>query len=841
MKITKTKTETVVEGKHIRLRVATLADGNACVEIDARGARGWVAVLASERSTASLHERTQSLGPVMRTRHRLVEFPRKLVSAEAKGGVAEVVLAGKSGGSEAVERLTFDDDDSHVNVKTTVKLGGPARVAALGTAYIFVPDGMLFSQYEPLDFCWIPHLRREPDHVIGDQIFRSPAVIYQTGKIMAALVPDLDVLSKRRAMPTALDARIDNPAAGAPAFWYGFCSYKNDGHLFFRQSPPGREPLKGELVYACDLLVGARTPERHAQRAVAAHLWRRYGERLIGAEAPQTIPFEDYARRAYGYAFERGRIWREFEIDGAAVGGTIVQTFAGPAVPALLKKAEIEGFLKMQKIIPRLHGIATEKLLSTTVANDVVEQYMHNAPKTIPPLIMNIAWFNNMRTAYGAYAYGEALKDENIKGRAIKMKELALRAPGEAGLMRSCCYSPEDGEPIWIQGTKAFEAVREYHLPDSAWTGWWMLRWHEELEKDGRLLERAKQFGGAFRALQQESGAIPGWARVRSGGLIPHAKMIESAQTAAPGMFLARLARVAGHKPSLVAAERAARFMIEKVFPENKWWDFETFFSCSKKDFGMRDAGTGLHCMNNLCMFWTAEMMRELYEETGKATYLEHGLRALDLMLMWQQVWDAPYVSINTFGGFGVMNTDGEWNDARQSMFAESLMAYYELTGEREYFERGVAALRASFTTMLTPANKAVAPGNMGKYIEKDEGATFENFAHMGYDRRAPGYIMFDWGSGGACSAAARLTRRYGEIYVDAARGHGFGLDLCTVKKLTIGAGTVSLDIETGSKKTAFCVKIEGLSSGRYKLSANGRQQGTHSAAELKNGVVVTV
>jgi hypothetical protein len=841
MRITKSKSETVIEGKLIRLRVLELKDGNSCMEIDARGQRGWVPVLASERSTVSVHERTQALGPVMKTRNRLIEFSQKLVSAEVKGGAAEIVLTGKSGGSEAAQQLTFGDADSHVNVRTTVKLGGPARVAALGTAYLFVPDGMLFAQYEPLDFCWIPHLRREPDGVIGDQIFRSPAVIYQTGKIMAALVPDLDVLAGHRAMPAALDAQLENAAAGAPAFWYGFCNYKNDGHLFFRQSPPVKETIKGELVYACDLLVSARTPERHAHRDVAAHLWRRYGSKLIGNEAPQTLPYEDYARRAYGYAFERGGIWREFEIGGEAVGGTIVQTFAGPVSPGVMKKAEIEGLLKMQKVIPRLHGIATEKILSTTVMNDIVERYMHYAPKTIPPLIMNIAWFNNMRTAYGAYAYGELLNDDNVKSRAVKMKELALRAPGEAGLMRSCCYVPDEGGPIWVQGTKAFEAVREYHLPDSAWTGWWMLRWYEELEKDARLLDRAKEFGGAFRALQQESGAIPGWARVRSGGLIPHAKMIESAQTAAPGMFLARLGRVAGHMPSLAAAERAARFMIEKVFPENKWWDFETFFSCSKKDFGMRDTGTGLHCMNNLCMYWTAEMMRELYEATGKAAYLEHGLRALDLMLMWQQVWNVPYISINTFGGFGVMNTDGEWNDARQSMFAESLMAYYELTGEREYFERGVAALRASFTTMLTPGNRAVAPGNMGMYIEKDEGATYENFAHLGYDRRAPGYIMFDWGSGGACSAAARMTRRYGEIYIDAARGHAFGLDLCTVTELTIGAGKVSFDIAAGSKKRTFYTKIVGLSSGRYRLSANGVGQGTHTAEGLNGGVVVTL
>lgn len=842
MRIIKKQKETIVEGKEIRLRLTKLDKGGVCVDVDARRGSGWVSVLGSERTTAAAHERTGSWGPVLRTRHRLMVFPQEIESVEAKRGTATVVLKGRAGENEAEQKLTFGDGDRHVNVLVTVKLGRPVRIAALGTPYVFLPDGKLYSQYEPLDFCWIPHLRRAPQHVIGDQIFRSPAVIYQTGKIMAAVVPDLDVLAEHRKMPAALDAQLENTGINAPAFWYGFCNYEHEGHVFFRQTPPRREPIKGELIYGYDLLVGARAPERHAHRSVLEHLWRRYGGKLIGRVEPQALPYEEYARRAYGFAFDRGKIWREFEYGGAAVGGTLVYTFAGAAYPIIMNKAATERSLKMQKLIPRIHGLATGKLLNNVVTNDLLEQVMHRVPAVFPPLIMNQAWHSNLRTAYGVYAYAEHWKDEELKRRALKMKELALRAPGEMGFMRSMCFAPADGEPIWMQGTKAFESVREYHLPDNAWTGWWMLRWYEELERDERLLARAKELGEGFRAAQLESGAIPGWVRVRGGGWVPVAKLRESAQTAAPGMFLARLGRVAKHEPSIKAARRAADFLIENVFPENKWWDYETFFSCSKKDFGMRDAGTGLHCMNNLCICWTAELMRELAEATGEKKYLEHGRRAVDLMSLWQQVWDAPYISINTFGGFGVMNTDGEWNDARQSMFAECLMAYYELTGESEYFERGVAALRASFTTMLVPEHKDVAPGNLGMFLKKDEGATYENYAHMGFDRRVTGYIMFDWGSGGACEASARLTRRYGDIYVDAARRRGFGLDLCTVGKVSVAPGRVALEVDApSSKKQSFCCKIAGLEKGAYGLTVNGIPQGKHSAKKLSEGVVVEI
>ena len=56
------------------------------------------------------------------------------------------------------------------------------------------------------------------------------------------------------------------------------------------------------------------------------------------------------------------------------------------------------------------------------------------------------------------------------------------------------------------------------------------------------------------------------------------------------------------------------------------------------------------------------------------------------------------------------MNTDAEWNDARQAQFAETLANFYDLTGNIEYLERAVAASRASFAFMVIDENKDVAP-----------------------------------------------------------------------------------------------------------------------------------
>ena len=45
------------------------------------------------------------------------------------------------------------------------------------------------------------------------------------------------------------------------------------------------------------------------------------------------------------------------------------------------------------------------------------------------------------------------------------------------------------------------------------------------------------------------------------------------------------------------------------------------------------------------------------------------------------------------YGGFGVMNTDGEWNDGRQSRFVVTLVEYFEETKNLQYLKRAVASM----------------------------------------------------------------------------------------------------------------------------------------------------
>jgi hypothetical protein len=121
----------------------------------------------------------------------------------------------------------------------------------------------------------------------------------------------------------------------------------------------------------------------------------------------------------------------------------------------------------------------------------------------------------------------------------------------------------------------------------------------------------------------------------------------------------------------------------------------------------------------------------------------------VDLLLLYQQIWNAPFLSFDT-RGFGVMNTDAEWNDARQASFSTLLMDLYELTGEPELFHRGVAALLAAFTLMHRES--------------EDRGAISENYGHAGRDAHIQGYVMPDWGAGTACSASGMAQIRWGDL-----------------------------------------------------------------------------
>src|SRR5690606_18098639 len=143
--------------------------------------------------------------------------------------------------------------------------------------------------------------------------------------------------------------------------------------------------------------------------------------------------------------------------------------------------------------------------------------------------------------------------------------------------------------------------------------------------------------------------------------------------------------------------------------------------------------------------------------------YLSLGERCLDELLMTQASWQPPYIYVNALGGFGVMNCDGEWNDARQSLFAELILQYGVELNREEYIERAVADLRCSFVMMYCPENpKSKDQWEKAHpfFNEKDYGFMMENYGHGGqvspHGVGMGTFTIFDWGNGAAAESYVR-------------------------------------------------------------------------------------
>jgi rhamnogalacturonyl hydrolase YesR len=211
-----------------------------------------------------------------------------------------------------------------------------------------------------------------------------------------------------------------------------------------------------------------------------------------------------------------------------------------------------------------------------------------------------------------------------------------------------------------------------------SWTTLLMLRWYEELEKDERLIEYATNYGNALLKLQDEKGYFPAW--LDKDTLKPLEILKDSPETSMSVTFLVKLYEITGEQKYLATALKAMNVVMDEIIPTGRWEDFETYWSCctygNTSLVGRKVQRNNMYKQCNFSMFWTAEALLACYKVTEDKKYLSAGERCLDEMLMTQASWQPPYIYVEALGGFGVMNCDGEWNDSRQSLFAEIILQY---------------------------------------------------------------------------------------------------------------------------------------------------------------------
>lgn len=603
----------------------------------------------------------------------------------------------------------------------------------------------LFPAFEGT-FHWTPHLTPTDEHIISDHVFRAPALVWASGDQVMTLLPDLDDRSKS---PYRWYMDLDVPAN---KMTIGLSDYRVDGHVLFKKTDNTTyEP--GEIKLSFYVMVSSNPEDvMNPWRDALAFQWEKHGKALADKGEPVNRSLEPYVDHTYNWAFNNWKdaVWQEFDLNGKKVGAPafIVNVTQSPNYPGHVDEREFRS-------------------------------------------IWNQAWFNSLRSAQGLYRYGRRTKNKEYIEKANMTKELALSFPQKNGLFPGVIAT--EMESVEMEGKKYNRSkgwktahfgnsnrnpytygVEEspLHILDMSCTAYYMLLWYEELDKDERLLHYARTYADGLLKYQDEKGFFPAW--INEENMQAYETLAQSPETSMSITFLLKLYKITGDEQYRQAALKAMDAVVNEIIPKGQWEDFETYWSCSRwgcNDYvGKKIPRNNMFKQNTLSIYWTAEALLDSYELTQEEKYLQLGQRTLDELLMAQAVWQPSYMYVNVFGGFGVMNADAEWNDSRQTLFAELIVRYGKLLDNEEYIQRGVAALKASFSMMYCPENPKTKKQWETKhpfFNEKDYGFMMENYGHGGYTSKDGGgigtFTIYDWGNGAASEAYNRMLDHFGE------------------------------------------------------------------------------
>jgi hypothetical protein len=690
-----------------------------------------------------------------------------------------LLLRCRAGTVTIEKRITLPAGKDYAHVLVTLSSPASIRLGYLLSTYRFVPDGKSYTDYGSLDFVFTPQLRPEKDDVIGDHVFRSPALMLQVGKRFAALVPDLQTIDgNSRGCRAGADLQVDT--LDAPLVSFGFLPWAKRAHVYYSHPDTLSTVVPaGSYTYGFYLFVKADAQPRLGYREVVHHAWETYGRpNLAKAIGPQAEPFARYINRA----------WDEY-------------------LPQVALDAEYQG---KPVTLLRQYRLAWSNKLPKAADNDSW---------------FNV-WFNALRTAYGMYLHGDVTGDSVLKDRAERVLNLALHAPQKEGIAPSIFYLDSSGGH-WVND-QAWGGIREgrcYAMFHNAWTCYWLLQWSDLLPaRREEILHFTTAFKNFLVAQQRASGVIPSWYDPETVQPVEELRD-DNAETAGAALFLAEFSRRTNDRSARRAAEGAMAYVFREVLPHHKWFDYETFFSCSRKPLGFYDHYTLQHPQNTLSIHQASEACLALYRLTGKAIYKEKGCEILDYLSLYQQVWSPRWLSCELLGGFGVQNTDAEWSDSRQGYFAVTYMKYYDLTGRREYFERGVAALRAMFSLFESSKSPRTA----------------ENYAHSSTDQLA-GVTGLHWGTGSSVVSIHILAQQYGGAFVNVREQWGVGIDGCRIPAVSVTGKTIAVEIlDNVSSPRPIKLVFGAVRKGTYVVQINGKRVGSYASTKLEKGIDITL
>ncbi len=678
------------------------------------------------------------------------------IEVDAQGHLVEKFAAG---GHMVTRTLALDPARQWLHVTTRLDPHGAVELHSFHDAFRFShrPDW----SYSPSVGGFNP-----------DANYKSPLILTQAGSVAFGIVPDLDALDAAALKRCNHALKVD--VLAGPILAVGFIPARKAYHTVFVADEDRIWTAAGPVVNSYYLLLTATTAPKEAWRQAVRFHWQRFG-RPAQSRAAMEQTGTDPAYRSLGLWDEwRQQIWEKESrerwlsapLDGLTVGAVRTIRWGGPK----------------------------------------------------PSLYMS-AWFNSVRTAVGMAMYARRRNDRELIGLAAETVNLALHAPGPDGAFK--CVAVPDGDRInWAAGDGVMMSLREGYLGfDMSWTGYWLLRWLEAgLPDTGGILPRTERLADFLIARQQPDGFLPTRFDESGAPELGESRQV-FAETAPVALFLLELSSVDGKSRYRDAGLRGLEFLESQVIPERRWYDFETFFSCSPRVASL-DAATGQWPANDLALIHAPAAFLAAWRITHKQEYLDRGTALLDYLLLFQQEWTNPALENLSgpdmlLGGFTTQNSDAEWSDARQSLAANVILDFYRATGNVEYLERGIAALRAQFP--ISPS---------------------ENWAHEGYGHKA-GVSSFHWGSGSGMAGVEVEEERLRDIIVDVKAGRAVGVNGINATECSVRSGAISLTLNTpfSWKRPPVAVFRNLGPEKRYRVIANGNTVGEFSAGELERGI----
>lgn len=667
-----------------------------------------------------------------------------------------------SAGELKVERtVALDPEGPWVHVTCKLESSGKSLLRGFRDRFRFV---------QPPDWSFAPSV----GGFIPDAQYKAPLVLVQSGPKAFGIVPDLGVLDRFALKRCNHAMELDVP--GGPLLSVGFRPARYAYHSVYAADPERVWSAEGTVTNAYFLLVSAEEKPGEAYREAVRFHWAHFGRPAQGGAAAEQEGTDERYRGLNLWDGWRQEVWNRqsraewltVPLPDHSTGGGVATRRWGPG-----------------------------------------------------PSIYLSSWFNTLRTSLGMALYARRTGDHELLGLANQTVTLALKAPGRAGAFK-CIAVPNasGGSTLWAAGDgKGDSTERGFLGYDMSWTGYWLLRWRKEgLPGGDDVLPRCRALAEFFVERQRGDGMLP--TRFREDGSVDEGLSgIVKAETGPVALFLFELYAQDPNPRWLEGARRGLSFLESDVVPLRQWYDYETFWSCSPRTPAL-DRRTGQWPANDLALGQAVAAFLGAFRATHDPEYLRRGEGLLDYLLLYQQCWTNPVLENLTgptmlLGGFTTQNSDAEWSDARQSQFGSVLLDYYRATGNPEYLERGVAALRAQFP--ISPS---------------------ENWAHIGYGHKA-GISSFHWGTGSGMAGIELESDFLGDLAVDVHAGVAVGVNGIDVDSCVIANGSIDLRVASPFEwKRAPLATFHRCEPGRsYHVRVDGSDLGTWTAEQLAKGI----